>query len=387
MASVIIIMEGLEAALNASMDRQTSSRSNLTSKQQALVLGDNLKRLMVGLTTDIEALRGEVDEGECSTQQCVSSINTLYDTKLALLRTYAEWERVNGPGAESSVGRTVANLELMSNKLIDDFKARMDELNSLIARSRSPVIRPPQTEIVVSGERLNSSKTLENVSKTPDKSNKALKKSKVIEPTSVDPVFEEISKFQKSTEKTRDTTPAPVEVVSVKNSQAQKKFENPADENPNAVTSSYGERLASIKPGKTISKKGSRASRASKADSKASNAAKLQVRLEEAEAKIEEDYNKELSERSRRVAARNAKKQQEAINTKLADEEAEREAKLKRKRASIKAKKDIIDAFEVENSIKSVSEPEITPMSKAAAFIARLFDQDRGGGVRTRKTA
>ena len=144
--------------------------------------------------------------------------------------------------------------------------------------------------------------------------------------------------------------------------------------------SAYAGQLTAIKPRSVKKGRSSKASKKSRAESRASSAAKLQVRIEEAEAKVEEDFNRDATERAQRVANRDAKRKQERLAQeakeeagRLEDEAAEREAATKKKLALAQAKKAAIESHDEENSIRTTSEPEITPIEKAAAFVGELF--------------
>ena len=389
-------MEGMEAALNASLERKTTLHAERTRKEQVLELGNNLQRLMVGLTSDVGALRLEVDEGDCTHPQCMDAINSLHDTKIALLRTYAEWQRTHGPKADASVGSTVANLEVTTNRLIDDLKDRLDQLQPPrdVRKKSSTIVRGSQAVTTVVSDVFTLTRTLEEVAISGNNEDTGSRRMVAISTASPNPLEKsgnveqpaipttgDISGGQKGVAKTTIPATDPI---------SQQKIQETGEKSEKRT---YGTLLTALKSKKPASRKGTKGSKASTANSKASKAALLQVRLEEAEAKIEEDYNKELSERALRVATRNAKREQERILEKLADEKAERESKLNKKKASIKAKHDIIESFREENSIlsksiKSESKsgiPEILPMDKAAAYVADVFKHKNSSKLKPKK--
>ena len=95
--------------------------------------------------------------------------------------------------------------------------------------------------------------------------------------------------------------------------------------------------------------------------------------------------NRDAKKEQERLAQEARKKQERAtqevgrIRERLEDEAAEREAATKKKLALIQAKKAAIESYAEENSIKTISEPEIAPIDKAAAFVGELFKCEFAG--------
>ena len=149
---------------------------------------------------------------------------------------------------------------------------------------------------------------------------------------------------------------------------------------PTSSTSGYAKRLVSAASGGTSTKRGSKAG--SKASLTGSAAARLQLRIQEAEARVDEEFHRELSARSQRQLARDFKKEQE----RLADEAEDREIAIRKKRAGIRAKQDAIDRFDEENEGSLLSEAaggadlppgppggvEIGTDDKVAAYVSEL---------------
>ena len=165
-----------------------------------------------------------------------------------------------------------------------------------------------------------------------------------------------------------------IEIVTSNN---DNKSESSKHSEQQETSSEYARRLAASAPRKVSSKASSRAT------SKASSAARLQVKLEEAEAKVEAEFSREMTERAQRQLSREINQKQQELKRKeeerrsqLEDEAEEREALLRKKRASIQARKEVIDALEEERSERadslSLGLTEVTPMDKAAAFVGGI---------------
>ena len=158
-----------------------------------------------------------------------------------------------------------------------------------------------------------------------------------------------------------------IEIVTSNN---DNKSESSKHSEQQETSSEYARRLAASAPRKVSSKASSRAT------SKASSAVRLQVKLEEAEAKVEAEFSREMTERAQRQLSREMKQKEEERRRQLEDEAEEREALLRKKRASIQARKEVIDALEEERSERadslSLGLTEVTPMDKAAAFVGGI---------------
>ena len=216
---------------------------------------------------------------------------------MTLLTTFAKWHKESGSVEDGAVGKSVAALELSAGSLIVDLKTKRSEIVQAAVVQTDPDVRPKIPTII---------KTSTNTSKF---SNTVIPKRTYSEPSLAAP--EALSNFLPR----------------------------------RAGTSDYGQRLAAIVP-----RKGDKSSKAgSRASSKASSAAKLQLRIDEAEARVEADFDREVSDRDRRKIARDARKleiefemqqkqfemqqkQLEFERERLADEDAERETMIRKKK-------------------------------------------------------
>ena len=131
----------MRAALNASMDRQKVLQDQMTPKQRVLELGRKMEKLMVELTARMESLQKELDDKEHSLYDLAGFINQLHDTKMVLLKVFAEWHKLQGPRADPAVATSIANLELCANKLINDIKIRMETVKEQLAAVTRPKLR------------------------------------------------------------------------------------------------------------------------------------------------------------------------------------------------------------------------------------------------------
>ena len=336
--------EGLQAALNSSIERQKELLAQEEGTHGKLLLGKKLERYMVELTAEVLRISGEVEQHSHTEPDCKKFIDSLHDSKMTLLKTFAQWHRISGPSADPAVGRSVGALELSTNKLITDIKGRMDSV--------TPVKKPPpvaQAEEVVRPKiRKDSTK---EVSTLTNESN----------PTPISNTS--ITNLNNSSQ-----TGLPEELVpdsSVPN--------DPSEVPQSKVTvSEYAKLLTNITPRKTGSKIGSR--NRSKTGSKASSAVKLQLKIEEAEAKVEAEYNEELTARSQRKI----KRDMERAKRQAREDKEEREALMRKKLAKIQVKKKIIDEYDEEQSRKSsaasLSVEEVAPSDKVAAYVNGMVE-------------
>ena len=290
----------LEAALNASMQRQSDNREQSTHRHNLRLLGRDLERLLAAITQDIEEITKIVDGTDCSAEDYNNYIDKLHTTRMKLLKTLRQWEKVSGASAEEGIKTTIAFLELSSAKLVIKIK---DKLEAMLP---------------------------------------------VEQPGSVAPNMESL------------------------------------------YQSSYGKQLASSKPSKVTSKHSYKSARHS---TSSSTALKLQLRTEEAAISVNEQFDRELTERDQRKLRRDAIKQAEEAKKeaaamaerlaeetrkeaeRLADEATERAEATKRKKAIVRAKLEAIESFSQgsrKNASSVISESEVAPDVKAAAYVNNI---------------
>ena len=156
--------DGLEAVLNASLERQRTVMAEQTHKQQVLLLGQSLERLLVSLTKEIETIAKDVGREAFSVSDYADQINRIRVDKKGLLVTYSQWEKLNSDNADPAVGRSVAALELTANKLIEDIRLEMQKAVSQV--SQVPITRADvsfrksiQEETLVNSQSSEISKT------------------------------------------------------------------------------------------------------------------------------------------------------------------------------------------------------------------------------------
>ena len=115
---------GMEASLNASIERQSHSREQQTQQQLVLQLGKDLERLMVGLAAAVEEIAREVDEKVFAPAEYYNFIDNLQDARKALFKVFAEWRKQGGPEKDPSVRNTVASLGQVATELIERVRNR-----------------------------------------------------------------------------------------------------------------------------------------------------------------------------------------------------------------------------------------------------------------------
>ena len=161
-------IEGMQAALSLSLERQ---KQNLP-QQSVLLLGKGLEHYMVKLTADIQKTTELIDQGIYTPPVYRAFINNLHDTKMCVVKAFAQWQRGYGSKADPSVGRSVLSLEEATDTLIDRIKHFMTEIPFVaspvpaarINQSIQPKICTPiASRVVVKNP---TSKTVENQSKT-----------------------------------------------------------------------------------------------------------------------------------------------------------------------------------------------------------------------------
>ena len=372
--------KGMEASLTPSLEPQSALRCQETPHQDVLEKGQDMERSMVELTASIEAIDKEVEENDYSIKEYIALIDKVHGLKCKLTKTHADWVRLCGPSADTAVGTEVTNLNLRATKLINTIRKKLGGDDSKV-----------DTEITENPS--NKSSLLEH-----SDNNLELNPCKLAEKTTSPTSKKSIS--NKSPE--RDISGYANLLATAKDN----------DTKPSSkVSNSKRGKKSSVRTGsKSFSKPGTRAS------TTGSSAAKLQLMLEEAETKVEEKFNRELSNRDQRRINRERKKvnaqrerqereraqdmewqererkreierQNETLEReqeRAQDESEDRDALLRRKKASIKARREVIERIE-ENDEESVVEKstdaenslsalpsEVTADEKAAAFIVKL---------------
>ena len=415
-------MEGLQSALNASMERQKRLHSQQPQKQDLKLVGKNLGRYMTSLTEEVENINREMERGDHTVTECRVFIDRIHELRMALEKTFAQWQRVGGAEEdkrlETGVDKSVVAIQQEAEKLIKNIS---DTISNVLVSGES---RP-----IVSGVQVTNSKTISNLI-TPEGSKET--GSRTPFKNSGDPTTSKGSKVTKvSKNSISSENPSGIPTTSKDPSAPNSAVENPvasvtetivkSNESLTSIlestTTSYGSKLAAAGPtkGKRRSKSGSKAS------SKASSAAKLKLRLEEAEAKVDAEFNVEITQRSQRALARSENKaalerrrraeeieaeerrqrgrlelelreQREKMEMEqrrhdeqlkwqreqMEEEVMEREVALRKKEATIKAKQQELERFIEEGSESSVNDEslslgvtEIAPSEKVKAYVSQ----------------
>ena len=358
--------QGMESALNASIERRAALGSQQTHQRDVKILGTNLERLIVKLTADIEAIAEEADGREHTVQEYVVFVDNIYDTKLAMLKAFSEWLKLSGNEADPSVGVTVTNLELMATRLSDRLEAKIKSIPVTKSVNQSEV-----TAKVLTG-------------RTGSKKGGRME----AEPKTISVVVRPKSQ--------------PKKIVGMNESLIEHQVDS----------SGYAKKLTTVAP-QGIGRKSEKGT-VSKTTSKSSSAAKLQARIEENEAQMQAEFHREADERARRRMARDVKRakenrqrqyaeewrrkeeelarqeeeivrQEEEQKQRLEDEAEERAAALRAKEAEAKAKLKLIEQFEEEYAAsqgKTINDEDSEPtlpseeavgsIDKAAAFVSEL---------------
>ena len=394
--------EGLEAALNASLERQRALVVEPTPKQIQKKWGSNLERVMVSLTAEVERIGKEMERGDHTVAECKAYIDIIHGEKMTLGKIFAQWQRAGGVGADTGVEKTVEAIEQAAENLIKNIRDTLDR------------VRPEKSSVPIPTIEQGASPKTAGIQSTPKQKKTQSEKShfnnsREITTTSVTP-----------TEFTRTASHAITTPTQTENS-------------------AYANQLISSRS--QGSKKGSK--RSSKAGSKASSAAKLKLKFDEVEAEIDAKFSAEATARSQRVLARNENKaeqerkrqaekveieqrrQREQLESELRErrlreqleaeqreqreqleqehrrheeqlklererieeEAAEREASIRKKEATIKAKKIALEAFIEENSVGegslSLGVTEIAPSEKVKAYVSQAvkFEPELCGQV------
>ena len=291
------LVETLRASLDVSLQRQARERDEQTHQHNLQLLGTDLERLLVAVNSDIDGITAKVDHEVCSLQEYNDFIDRLHTTRMTLLRTHAQWEKMSGQSVEEGVRSSIAALELASVKLINNIKKRIPE----------------------------------------------------------------------SLDENRENLPA-----------------------SSGNESTYATRLVATTPRIPTKKRSSKTSHKSKASTSSSTVLKLKLKTEAAAAEVEEQFNKELDERSQRRANREANRELAALEEKtqrekqrLEEEAFERAESLRRKKASIQAQILAIETFDDEMSSESASASlggsEATGADKAQAYVSSLDNEESGG--------
>ena len=266
--------EGMEAQ-SASFERQQTRQREINN------LGENLNRLKARLVAQVEDTEREVDEGEHSPHEFAEYRDSLDECKRTLLKAFSEWSTVMGSEADPSVGSEVASLEISAARLID-------RLEDILGQSYSE----PSNNVQSSKSKI---RTVSKVVKSKTKS-----------------VSEDFTPKG-------DPCPIPQGGVEVDHSAL------PTDQ---LDISEYAKGLASAQPPRS-SKKGSRKT-ASGTTSKSSNAAKLQAKLEETQARVRVEFQQAASKRAQRVLARDIAKAHREQQRRADEEQEELENERRR---------------------------------------------------------
>ena len=388
--------EGLEAALNASLERQRALVVEPTPKQIQKKWGSNLERVMVSLTAEVERIGKEMERGDHTVAECKAYIDIIHGEKMTLGKIFAQWQRAGGVGADTGVEKTVEAIEQAAENLIKNIRDTLER------------VRPEKSSVPIPTIEQGASPKTAGIQSTPKQKKPQSEKShfnnsREITTSSVTP-----TELTKTASHANTTSHAIITPTHTENSAYVKQL------------------ISSRSQG---SKKGSK--RSSKAGSKASSAAKLKLRFDEVEAKIDAEFSAEASARSQRVLVRNEnkaeqerKRQAERVETeqrrqreqleselrerrlrekleteqreqreqleqehrrheeqlklereRIEEEAAEREASIRKKEAMIRAKKIALETFIEENSVGegslSLGVTEIAPSEKVKAYVSQ----------------
>ena len=395
--------EGMELALNASMERQKALHSQQSQSQDLKLVGRNLGRFMTSLTAEVERIDREMEQGGHTVMECKGYIDGIYEIKMALDKTFAQWQRIGGSEEdrklETGVERSVNEIRFEADKLVKNISLAI----SKVAAKRISVT----TVSTCQGTH----------SKNPGAPTTSGRISVTAIPTcqgttSRDPGVPTTPKESKTqTEKPNPENPHDT----VPNEFAAKEVNVPSTSVPEQEDSiTYVKKLVAAK-----SLKGKKRSKAgSKATSIASSAAKLKLRLEEAEARVDAEFSAEITQRDQRALIRNENKaelerqrqaeevameqriqrerlemehreqrerlemehrrheEQLRIERERMEEEArERDADLRRREVTIKAKQMELEKFIEESSVDegslSLGVTEIAPSEKVKAYMGQ----------------
>ena len=349
--------EGMDAALNTSVERQKAILAQQQQELDALSLGQKLEGCTVALTVDIERVSTEVASKVFEVPEYRDLVDTIHNKQVELLKAFASWQKAQGSKAEPGIDKKVASLELAAIRLIETIKAKMG-LQTL-------GIDPGALDSDILPEASNQG------SEITSKIEQSNKSQVLVRPKNTN--IYEFPTTQKS-----DIIPVNEPVTSLHE----------------AAVSAYASQLSLATSRKTKSKAGSKAS------SKVSSAAKLQLNLDEAEMKVAAKFNAERDKRAQRILTRDIAKakqklieedklrqrrlqeEEELRKQKLDDEKEEREAQIKMKEASIQARKQALDAHEKESQGKSsvaggiLSIAEIDPLDKVKAYMGGLIKHE-----------
>ena len=364
--------EGMDAALNTSVERQKSILAQQQNELEALSLGQRLEGCTVALTAEIERVGTDVASKVFEVPEYKDLVDTIHNKQVTLLKAFAIWQKAQGSNAEPGISKTVAGLELAAIELIETIKTKM----GLRALGIDPGVVVSEIQ--------------------PEASNQESETTPRIEQSSNSQVLVRSKNTNYEFPTTLKSNIIPVS-------------EPPISSHEVAV-SAYASQLTSAASRKTRSKAGSKAS------SKVSSAAKLQINLEEAEMKVAAEFNAARDKRAQRILARDIAKakqklreedelrqrklreeeelrqqklreEEEERKQRLDDEKEEREAQIEMKKASIQARKQALDAHEKESQGKSsmaggtLSIAEIDPMDKVKAYMGDLIKHELEAGL------
>ena len=399
--------EGMEMALNASMERQRALHSQ--QSQNLKLVGKNLGRLMTSLTAEVERIDREMEQGGHTVMECKKFIDDIHGIKMTLDKTFAEWQRIGGGEEdrklETGVERSINEIRFEADKLIKNISDAISKVSSKrVSVSTSQGIHSMNPGAPTTS-RDNSVTAVSTCQGTP-LANPGV-------PTT--PEESEIPTERSSPEESQDTVPKEFAAKEVNVSSTS------IPEQEDSIT--YAKKLltANTMKGKKRSKTGS------KATSKVSSAAKLRLRLEEAEARVDAQFSAELTQRDQRALTRNENKaelerqrhaeevameqriqkerlemehreqrqrmemehrrheEQLRIERERMEEEArERDADLRRREATIKAKQLELEKYIEESSVGdgslSLGVTEIAPSEKVKAYMGQSVKFEKGVG-------
>ena len=302
--------EGMEMALNASMERQRALHSQ--QSQNSKLVGKNLGRLMTSLTAEVERIDREMEQGGHTVMECKGFVDEIHGIKMSLDKTFAEWQRIGGgeedKKLETGVGRSINEIRFRADKLIKNISDAISKVASKrvsVSTSQGIHSTNPGAPTTSGGNPVTTVSTCQGaplanpgVPTTPEES--------------------EIPTKKLSTEESQDIAPKEFAAKEINVSSTA------IPEQEESIT--YVKKLltANTTKGKKRSKTGS------KATSKASSAAKLKLRFEEAEARIDAEFSAEITQRDQRALIRNENKAE--LERQRQAEEVEMEQRRQRER-------------------------------------------------------
>ena len=285
-----------------------------TQLQELSLLGKDLERLLEVAKRDLEEITTQVDLGERKVERLREFIHRVHQNRMTVLERRDTCEKLRGSVLPDYIRAEVGNIEFATLKAVAGMEGLITDI--LTERGQHP---------------------------------------------SAIPHFQAVATTQS------DTTPSVV---------------------PHDERKSYGARLAEA--ASTTRKTSTRSSKQEGSKRTSSSAArKLKLLTERAELEVNAQFDKEQDARTRRLITRNARKEsirreeesirrEEDIITELDDKTIERDEAVKRQRALINAKIEVIDSMEEGVSQKGASVgPAVTEVSsedKVAAYVGASDD-------------